>query len=66
MYRQQTANRLLSSGRGHATSGRLQAVRLDSQITPTSVREIHALLDSLGTPHVRIFVSNGLDEWRTA
>lgn len=47
-----------------ATGGRLQAVRLDSQVTPASVREVRALLDSLGAPHVRIFVSDGLDEWR--
>ena len=29
-----------------ATGGRLQAVRLDSQVTPASVREVRALLDA--------------------
>lgn len=47
-----------------ATAGRLSGVRLDSNVTPESVRRARALLDELGAGTVQIFVSDGLDEWR--
>jgi nicotinate phosphoribosyltransferase len=49
-----------------ATEGRLQGVRLDSNVTPALVREVRALLDALGAPGAKIFVSDGLDESRVA
>jgi nicotinate phosphoribosyltransferase len=47
-----------------ATDGKLQGIRIDSNVTPESVAEARALLDELGAPHARIFVSDALDEWR--
>lgn len=43
---------------------RCSGVRLDSNVTPETVRRARALLDSLGGERVSIFVSDGLDEWR--
>jgi nicotinate phosphoribosyltransferase len=39
-------------------------VRLDSNVTPQTVQKARVLLRSLGAPHVSIFVSDSLDEWR--
>lgn len=47
-----------------ATAGRCTGVRLDSAVTPESVQRARALLDRLGAPHVRIIVSDSLDEQR--
>lgn len=49
-----------------ATGGRLQGVRLDSNVTPQLVRDVRALLDAQGAPDARIYVSDGLDELRVA
>lgn len=46
------------------TGGALTAVRIDSQVTPDTIRRARALLGELGAPHVGIFVSDGLDEHR--
>lgn len=47
-----------------ATAGRLSGVRLDSNVTPESVTHARRLLDELGAPAARVFVSDGLDEWK--
>ncbi len=47
-----------------ATAGRLNGVRLDSEVTVESVRRAKALLAELGAPGAHLFVSDGLDEWR--
>ena len=49
-----------------ATGGRLTGVRIDSNVTPDSIAAARALLDGLGAKHVKIFVSDGLDERRVA
>jgi nicotinate phosphoribosyltransferase len=49
-----------------ATSGQLAAVRLDSSVTPESVRRARELLDALGARKTKIFVSDALDETRVA
>jgi nicotinate phosphoribosyltransferase len=49
-----------------ATDGRLSSVRLDSQVTPENVRRARALLDELGAPGAKIFVSGGMDEYTVA
>ncbi|MFN7976068.1 MAG: hypothetical protein U0166_27665 [Acidobacteriota bacterium] len=43
---------------------RLRAIRLDSNVTPELVRRARQLLDENGAPQAKIFVSDGLDEWR--
>jgi len=48
----------------HATGGKLSGVRLDSGVTPESVRRARKLLDELGAPHAKLFLSDGLDEFR--
>jgi len=47
-----------------ATDGRLSGVRLDSGVTPDSVRKARQLLNNLGAPHAKLFLSDGLDEYR--
>lgn len=47
-----------------ATAGRCTGVRLDSNVTPASIRRAKALLAELGAPHVKVIVSDGLDELR--
>lgn len=47
-----------------STSGRLTGIRIDSNVTPETVRQARDLLRALGAPGVKIFVSDGLDEWR--
>jgi nicotinate phosphoribosyltransferase len=47
-----------------ATAGKLAAIRIDSNVTPESIARARALLAELGAPHVRIYVSDGLDEHR--
>lgn len=49
-----------------ATRGRLNGVRLDSNVTPELVRQVRALLDAGGARDARIFCSDGLDEVRVA
>ena len=44
----------------------LFGVRIDSNVTPTSVARARALLAELGSPHTRIYVSDGLDEAKVA
>lgn len=47
-----------------AGGDRLRAVRLDSAVTPESVRRARAVLDAEGSPQAKVFVSDRLDEWR--
>ncbi len=47
-----------------ATDGKLTGVRLDSEVTPESVRRMRGLLDQLGASGAKLFVSDGLDEHR--
>lgn len=47
-----------------ATDGKLAGVRLDSGVTPESVRRARKLLSDLGAPHAKLFLSDGLDEYR--
>jgi nicotinate phosphoribosyltransferase len=42
----------------------LHAVRLDSAVTPDLVRRARAALDAHGAPQAKVFVSDGLDEFR--
>ncbi len=49
-----------------ATGGRLSSIRMDSEISPESVRRARALLDALGAPQAKIFVSGGMDEYAVA
>lgn len=49
-----------------ATGGRLNGVRLDSNVTPETVARARRLLDELGAPQAKIIVSDGLDEFRVA
>lgn len=49
-----------------ATGGKLGAVRIDSNVTPESIRRARKLLDELGAPQAKIYVSDGLDEHRVA
>jgi nicotinate phosphoribosyltransferase len=57
-----TARGLASAAR--AAGARLQAVRIDCNVTPEEVRRARALLDAEGAPQAKIFVSDRLDEWR--
>ncbi|MCS6913497.1 MAG: hypothetical protein RMK29_08905 [Myxococcales bacterium] len=43
---------------------RLHGVRIDSNVTPETIQRARALLAELGAPHVTLFVSDALDEWR--
>lgn len=45
-----------------ATGGKLSGIRIDSNVTVETVAEARALLAELGVPHVKILVSDGLDE----
>ncbi len=45
-----------------ATGGKLTGVRLDSGVTPESVRRMRGILDELGAKDAKLFVSDGLDE----
>lgn len=47
-----------------ATGGRCTGIRIDSGVTVDSVRRAKALLAELGAPHVKVLVSDGLDEYR--
>lgn len=47
-----------------ATDGKLLGVRLDSAVTPAAVRKARKLLDDLGAPNAKLFLSDGLDEYR--
>jgi nicotinate phosphoribosyltransferase len=49
-----------------ATDKRLVGVRLDSNVTPDTVRRARALLDGMGAPQAKIFCSDGLCEDRVA
>ncbi len=49
-----------------ATEGKLTGIRLDSNVTPATVKQARAQLDSLGARQAKIFVSDGLDEHRVA
>ncbi len=44
----------------------LGAIRIDSNVNPTSIRRARALLAELGSPSTKIYVSDGLDEHRIA
>ena len=45
-----------------ATSGKLTGVRIDSNVSVASMQRARKILDDLGATHVKIFVSDGLDE----
>jgi nicotinate phosphoribosyltransferase len=45
-----------------ATGGKLAAIRIDSNVSLASIARARALLIELGAPHVKIYVSDGLDE----
>ena len=45
-----------------ACGERLGAIRIDSNVSIDSMRRARALLAELGAPHVKIYVSDGLDE----
>ncbi len=47
-----------------ATNGKLTGVRIDSNVSVASMQSARKILDDLGAPHVKIFVSDGLDEVR--
>jgi nicotinate phosphoribosyltransferase len=47
-----------------ATGGQFTGIRLDSNVTPESCARARQLLDELGAPHAKVFVSDGLDETR--
>ncbi|RMG98768.1 MAG: hypothetical protein D6705_04960 [Deltaproteobacteria bacterium] len=47
-----------------ATGGRLAGIRLDSNVSPETVRRARKLLDDLGASRARIVVSDRLDEYR--
>lgn len=49
-----------------ATGGELGAIRIDSNVTPETVRRARALLAELGAPAAKIYVSDALDEHRAA
>lgn len=49
-----------------ATGGKLGAVRIDSNVTRESIARARRLLDELGAPQAKIYVSDGLDEHRVA
>ncbi len=49
-----------------ATNGQLTGVRLDSNVTPETVARARQILDELGAPQAKIFVSDALDEFRVA
>jgi nicotinate phosphoribosyltransferase len=45
-----------------ATDGKLNGIRIDSNVTVENLQKARRLLDELGAPHARILVSDGLDE----
>ncbi len=47
-----------------ATGGKLAAIRIDSNVTPTSMVAARKLLNELGSPGTKIYVSDALDEHR--
>ncbi len=47
-----------------ATGGKLDAIRIDSNVTPESIARARTLLHDLGSPQTKIYVSDGLDEGR--
>jgi nicotinate phosphoribosyltransferase len=49
-----------------ASGGRLGAVRIDSNVTPASIRRAREILRELGAGDAKIYVSDGLDERRVA
>lgn len=49
-----------------ATGGKLTGIRIDSNVNPDSVKRARAILDEMGAPHAKIFVSDGLDETKVA
>jgi nicotinate phosphoribosyltransferase len=47
-----------------ATNGKLGGVRIDSNVTRETLARARKVLDETGAPDAKIFVSDGLDEWR--
>ena len=47
-----------------STHGKLTGVRLDSNVTPKTVKQAKQLLQQLGAAHTKVFVSDSLEEWR--
>jgi nicotinate phosphoribosyltransferase len=45
-----------------ATDGTLNSIRLDSRLSNATIWEARRLLDALGAPQAKIFVSGGMDE----
>ena len=46
----------------HATHGKLKAIRIDSNVSVSTIILARKLLDANGCQHVKIFVSDGLNE----
>lgn len=53
-----------SRGIENAVRAGCTGIRIDSNVTPDTIRQARILLDSLGARDVKIIVSDGLDEWR--
>lgn len=49
-----------------ATEGRLTGIRIDSNVSVESIAQARAILREADAPHVKIFVSDGLDERKVA
>jgi len=49
-----------------ATGGKLNGIRLDSNVNTESVKRARALLDANGARDAKIFASDGLDEYKIA
>ena len=47
-----------------ATGGKLTGVRIDSNVSRETLLRARKILDEAGAPHAKIFVSDGLDEYR--
>jgi nicotinate phosphoribosyltransferase len=47
-----------------ATGGKLNGIRIDSNVTVDNLKRARKLLDDLGAPHARILVSDALEELR--
>lgn len=47
-----------------ATDGTLKGVRIDSNVTPETIHTAKGILSAMGAEHVKVFVSDGLDEYR--
>ncbi len=49
-----------------ATQGRLNGIRIDSNVTPATIARARAILRKMNASDVKVFVSDGLDEQRVS